>query len=274
MRRQMQVNLLGPGAADPAPACRRSPAARGRVINVSSLAGENGLPMNSFYCASKFALEGLSEALQPRTRRARRPGRAGRAGRLPHALSRRPRMGPSGRWTRRASPHGNSPPIAACRPGCAPRRAAIRRRWSTPIVALTERPVHAAAHARRPRCAQPAPAEAHAARTRIRRPRGACSLRRAFRAEPPRSDGRPATARRRAAPRPPIASRAGATRPAATPTARAPAWDTAFFGLDRVPRFRDASPAARARSARAVRRAACWPRRCTSSAPASTTARA
>lgn len=63
MRHQMQVNVLGPALLTqqllPALA-----ASRGRVINVSSLAGEVGLPMNSLYCATKFALEGLSESLR------------------------------------------------------------------------------------------------------------------------------------------------------------------------------------------------------------------
>lgn len=63
MRRQMDVNLIGPALLTQ----RLLPAlvaARGRVINVSSLAGETGLPMNSLYSASKFALEGLTEALR------------------------------------------------------------------------------------------------------------------------------------------------------------------------------------------------------------------
>lgn len=63
MRRQMDVNLIGPALLTqrllPALA-----AARGRVINVSSLAGGAGLPMNALYSASKFALEGLTEALR------------------------------------------------------------------------------------------------------------------------------------------------------------------------------------------------------------------
>jgi NAD(P)-dependent dehydrogenase (short-subunit alcohol dehydrogenase family) len=63
MRRQMQVNLLGPALLTQRllPALR---AARGRVINVSSVAGETGMPMNALYCASKYALEGLSESLR------------------------------------------------------------------------------------------------------------------------------------------------------------------------------------------------------------------
>ena len=63
MRRQMQVNVLGPAFLTQ----RLLPAlasARGRVINVSSVAGELGLPMNALYCATKFAVEGLSESLR------------------------------------------------------------------------------------------------------------------------------------------------------------------------------------------------------------------
>lgn len=63
MRRQLQVNVLGPALLTQAllPALAR---ASGRVINVSSVAGEVGMPMNSFYCASKFAVEGLTESLR------------------------------------------------------------------------------------------------------------------------------------------------------------------------------------------------------------------
>ncbi len=63
MRQQMQVNVLGPAllAQELLPALRQ---AKGRIINLSSLAGETGIPMNSFYCASKHAIEGLSEALR------------------------------------------------------------------------------------------------------------------------------------------------------------------------------------------------------------------
>jgi short-subunit dehydrogenase len=37
---------------------------RGRIINVSSLAGLTGVPLMSFYSASKYALEGYSESLR------------------------------------------------------------------------------------------------------------------------------------------------------------------------------------------------------------------
>ena len=37
----------------------------GHIICVSSVGGINGLPFNSVYCASKFAVEGLVESLAP-----------------------------------------------------------------------------------------------------------------------------------------------------------------------------------------------------------------
>uniref|UniRef100_A0A7S2A1M5 Ketoacyl reductase n=1 Tax=Trieres chinensis TaxID=1514140 RepID=A0A7S2A1M5_TRICV len=39
------------------------PAKSGRIVNISSKAGKVGLPSNSFYCASKFALEGYAASL-------------------------------------------------------------------------------------------------------------------------------------------------------------------------------------------------------------------
>lgn len=36
----------------------------GHIINISSVAGKRGLPLSGIYCATKFALHGLSEALR------------------------------------------------------------------------------------------------------------------------------------------------------------------------------------------------------------------
>jgi NAD(P)-dependent dehydrogenase (short-subunit alcohol dehydrogenase family) len=38
-------------------------ASRGRIVNISSVLGYTGLPMNSIYCAGKFAVEGWSESV-------------------------------------------------------------------------------------------------------------------------------------------------------------------------------------------------------------------
>lgn len=62
IRYQMEINFIGTALLTRAflPALRQ---ARGRILNVSSLAGRAGFPFYGLYCASKFALEGLSECL-------------------------------------------------------------------------------------------------------------------------------------------------------------------------------------------------------------------
>lgn len=62
LRRQFEVNFFGAAflTRDLLPALR---AARGKVLNVSSILGLVSLPLAGAYCASKHALEGLSEAL-------------------------------------------------------------------------------------------------------------------------------------------------------------------------------------------------------------------
>jgi NAD(P)-dependent dehydrogenase (short-subunit alcohol dehydrogenase family) len=62
-RRQFEVNLFGQIAVTRAllPALL---AARGRIVNISSISGRVALPLISPYCASKFALEALTDALR------------------------------------------------------------------------------------------------------------------------------------------------------------------------------------------------------------------
>lgn len=63
MQRQLHVNMIGPALLTQAllPHLKH---ARGKIINLSSLSGETGMPMNSLYCASKHALEGWAESLK------------------------------------------------------------------------------------------------------------------------------------------------------------------------------------------------------------------
>jgi NAD(P)-dependent dehydrogenase (short-subunit alcohol dehydrogenase family) len=62
LRDQMEVNFFGLSLLirELLPALRRS---RGRIINLSSVMGYSALPLSSAYCASKYAVEGLSESL-------------------------------------------------------------------------------------------------------------------------------------------------------------------------------------------------------------------
>jgi NAD(P)-dependent dehydrogenase (short-subunit alcohol dehydrogenase family) len=63
LRRQLEVNLVGQVAAIQAflPLLR---AARGRIVNVSSIGGRIALPLMAPYSASKFALEAVSDTLR------------------------------------------------------------------------------------------------------------------------------------------------------------------------------------------------------------------
>ena len=63
-RRIMMTNFFGAGAVIRAVLPHLRDAGGGLIINVTSLAGQIGVPYQTFYCASKFALEGLSEALR------------------------------------------------------------------------------------------------------------------------------------------------------------------------------------------------------------------
>lgn len=64
VQRQFQVNLLGPLALIRALVPVMREAGGGRIINISSLGGRLAFPFGGLYSASKFALEGLSDALR------------------------------------------------------------------------------------------------------------------------------------------------------------------------------------------------------------------
>jgi NAD(P)-dependent dehydrogenase (short-subunit alcohol dehydrogenase family) len=63
LRRQLEVNVIGQAAVTKAvlPRLRRS---RGRIIFVSSLSGRVATPLTGAYNASKFALEGMADAMR------------------------------------------------------------------------------------------------------------------------------------------------------------------------------------------------------------------
>lgn len=63
LRRQLEVNVIGHVAVTQAflEALR---AARGRIVNISSIGGRIALPLLGAYAGSKFALEGISDALR------------------------------------------------------------------------------------------------------------------------------------------------------------------------------------------------------------------
>jgi NAD(P)-dependent dehydrogenase (short-subunit alcohol dehydrogenase family) len=63
VRRQLEVNVTGQLAVTQAvlPTLRRS---RGRIVFVSSVGGRVSIPMEGAYCASKFAIEGMADALR------------------------------------------------------------------------------------------------------------------------------------------------------------------------------------------------------------------
>jgi NAD(P)-dependent dehydrogenase (short-subunit alcohol dehydrogenase family) len=68
-RRQMDVNVIGPIIATQAfgPLLGADTSLKGppgRIVMISSVAGQNGNPLTSAYSASKHAIEGLSESLR------------------------------------------------------------------------------------------------------------------------------------------------------------------------------------------------------------------
>jgi NAD(P)-dependent dehydrogenase (short-subunit alcohol dehydrogenase family) len=63
LRRQLEVNVVAQAAVTQA-ALPRLRASRGRIVFVSSVSGRVATPMTGAYNASKFALEGLADALR------------------------------------------------------------------------------------------------------------------------------------------------------------------------------------------------------------------
>src|SRR6266699_1245214 len=63
LRRQFEVNVIGQIAVTQAflPLLRKG---HGRIINMGSLAGKSALPFTGPYCASKFAMEALTDSLR------------------------------------------------------------------------------------------------------------------------------------------------------------------------------------------------------------------
>lgn len=63
LRRQLEVNVIGQIAVTQAllPLLRT---ARGRIVNIGSIAGKSALPIMGPYAASKFALEALTDSLR------------------------------------------------------------------------------------------------------------------------------------------------------------------------------------------------------------------
>jgi NAD(P)-dependent dehydrogenase (short-subunit alcohol dehydrogenase family) len=63
LRRQFAANVFGPVAMMKAVLPGMRQRRRGHIVNVTSMGGFITMPGISFYCGSKFALEGISEAL-------------------------------------------------------------------------------------------------------------------------------------------------------------------------------------------------------------------
>jgi NAD(P)-dependent dehydrogenase (short-subunit alcohol dehydrogenase family) len=63
LRRQLEVNVVGQAAVTQA-LLPRLRASRGRIVFVSSLSGRVATPLTGAYSASKFALEGMADAMR------------------------------------------------------------------------------------------------------------------------------------------------------------------------------------------------------------------
>ncbi|WP_213773892.1 SDR family oxidoreductase [Bradyrhizobium sp. dw_78] len=63
LRDHLEVNVIGVAAVCQIAAAHMRPRGRGLIVNVTSLTGRVGVPFLAPYCAGKFAVEGLTEAL-------------------------------------------------------------------------------------------------------------------------------------------------------------------------------------------------------------------
>ncbi|HDR9191306.1 oxidoreductase [Burkholderia vietnamiensis] len=63
LRRQFDVNVFGAVAMTKAVVPFMRTRRRGRILNITSMGGHITMPGIAYYCGSKFALEGISEAL-------------------------------------------------------------------------------------------------------------------------------------------------------------------------------------------------------------------
>ena len=68
-RRQMETNLLGLARLTQLCLPTMRAQGRGRILNISSIGGKLATPLGGWYHASKFALEGYSDALRNEVRR-------------------------------------------------------------------------------------------------------------------------------------------------------------------------------------------------------------
>ena len=110
VRAQMETNLFGALWVTQAALPILRAQGSGHIIQVSSIGGISAFPSIGVYHASKWALEGFSQALAPEVARLRNPRDAGRAGRVRHRLGRpvlealgaaaRVRGGARDAWTR------------------------------------------------------------------------------------------------------------------------------------------------------------------------------
>ncbi len=65
VRKTMEINFMGSLYGVWAAAPHIEKAGGGQIVFVSSIVGKRGIPFNAAYCASKFAIQGLTESIRP-----------------------------------------------------------------------------------------------------------------------------------------------------------------------------------------------------------------